>query len=81
MKYFIISFTAFTVTHTWYNKLQQQQQEEYQEDENWNNNSLTCIYAYKLPFHLQEIFCPPPPPPRLKARTSLDKILLTFLLK
>ena len=33
MKYFIISFTAFTVTHTRYNKLQQQQQ-EYQEDEN-----------------------------------------------
>ena len=58
MKYFIISFTAFTITHTWYNKWQQQQQqqqqqEEYQEDENWNNNSLTCIYAYKLPFHLQ----------------------------
>lgn len=53
MKYFIISFTAFTVTHTWYNKLQQQEQQEYQEDENWNNNSLTCIYAYKLPFHLQ----------------------------
>ena len=57
MKYFIISFTAFTITHTWYNKWQQQQQQqqqqEYQEDENWNNNSLTCIYAYKLPFHLQ----------------------------
>ena len=55
MKYFIISFTAFTITHTWYNKWQQQQQQQqqYQEDENWNNNSLTCIYAYKLPFHLQ----------------------------
>lgn len=35
MKYFIISFTAFTITHTWYNKWQQQQQQqEYQEDEN-----------------------------------------------
>lgn len=49
MKYFIISFTAFTITHTWYNKWQQQQQqkqqEEYQEDENWNNNSLTNYHS------------------------------------
>lgn len=62
MKYFIISFTAFTVTHTWYNKWQQQQQQEYQEDENWNNNSLTCIYAYIFPIPLTVDFCPFPPP-------------------